>query len=303
MNTARRFNPTRRTGIIFQGVVLLVLLGLISFCYWYALQQYSRGLLFLFLIGGSLLLVPLVIAGYRLYALLTASYEIDRDRLSIRWGLRLEEIPLPEIEWIRPMDELGEELRRPILSAPGAYLGSVKSPNLGPIEFMASNWQDAVVVAAQKSIVVISPEKPGDFVRTFQNAAEMGSLESPEVHSSHPGALVSQVLKDRLSLGLLIGLTVTIVVLAIMDGLLVLGRQTISLGFAPNGSLLEPVPSSYLLLLPILGLIVFFGDTGMGLYFFTRRNLKLASYALWIAGIVTLLMLMLASLTFYFASG
>jgi Na+-driven multidrug efflux pump len=131
----------------------------------------------------------------------------------------------------------------------------------------------------------------------------MGSLESPEVHSSHPGALVSQVLKDRLSLGLLIGLTVTIVVLAIMDGLLVLGRQTISLGFAPNGSLLEPVPSSYLLLLPILGLIVFFGDTGMGLYFFTRRNLKLASYALWIAGIVTLLMLMLASLTFYFASG
>jgi len=44
--------------------------------------------------------------------------------LRLRWGLRAEDIPLPEIEWIRPASDLGFHLPKPFLSMPGALLGA-----------------------------------------------------------------------------------------------------------------------------------------------------------------------------------
>lgn len=303
MNGIRRFTPTKRRGSIVHGILLAVLAGLIAFLFWLAFQQNARGLLFLYLICGVILMVPFGMGGYRLYALLNANYSIDRDRLSIRWGLRVEEIPLPEIEWVRPLDELGESLSAPLLSMPGAYLGSVRSPNLGEIEFMASEMTNAVVVASERILVVVSPERPSEFIRAFQDAAEMGSLVPPESRSSHPGAYVFNVFKVRQALFLLIGLTVGAAALTFLDALLALGRDTISLGFAPNGSLLEPVPASYLLLLPVLGLITYVIDLAAGLYFFPRENKRLAAYAIWSAGILTMLLLIAASFILYFSAG
>lgn len=303
MNGTQRFLPNRRSGLIFHSVLLAVLAALIVFFIWLAFQQTARGLLFLYIICGVILLIPLILGAYRLYALLHASYEIDRDGLRIRWGLRVEDIPLPEIEWVRPAEELGETLARPLLATPGAYLGAVRSPNLGEVEFMASELQRAVVVASNRKVIVVSPEDPAGFIKAFQLAAEMGSLTPLDSTSTHPGAFVSQVLKDRLSLWLLIGLLVVTIALSALDSLLVLGRQTISLGFTPNGSLLEPAPASNLLLLPVLGLIVFFSDIVAGLYFFLRKNMRLASYALWIAGILCMVLLIAASLILYFAGG
>jgi regulator of extracellular matrix RemA (YlzA/DUF370 family) len=288
--------------MILHAILLTLLAGLTVFLFWLGFQQVSRGLLFLYLILGAILLIPLAIVGYRFYSLLRASYEIDRDQLSIRWGLRIEQIPLPEIEWVRPLDELGEILRTPLLSMPGAYLGTVKSPNLGEVEFMASNMNQAVVIASNRIVVVVSPEEPSGFVRAFQDAAEMGSLATPDARSSHPGVYVSQVFKDRLAMILLIALTLSTVALTVMNALLVLGRETISLGFAPNGSLLEPVPSSYLLLLPVLGLIIYFSDLAAGLFFFPRANKQLASYLVWAAGILSMVLLITASLILYFSA-
>jgi hypothetical protein len=263
-----------------------------------AFQQTSRGLLFLNLVVGAILLVPMALIAYRLYALIRASYEIDREKIRIHWGLRTEEIPLPEVEWVRPLDELGETLRSPLFSMPGAYLGSVKSPNLGEVEFMASEKSGAVVVAGEAIMVVISPENTSEFVRAFQDAAEMGSLTPPVALSAHPGAYVFQVSKDRLALGLLIGLTFATVALSILNALLVTGKTTLSMGFAADGSLLPPVPASYLLLLPVLGLIIYSSDVAAGLYFFPRGNKRYASYGLWGAGIVSILLLIAASLIF-----
>jgi len=302
MNAIRRFTPNKRRGTILHSVLLAFLAGVIGFLFWLAFQQAARGLLFLYLIIGVVLMVPFGVLGYRLYALLNASYTIDRDRLSIRWGLRVEEIPLPEIEWVRPLDELGEPLSAPLLSMPGAFLGSVRSANLGEVEFMASEMAAAVVVTSNRIIVVVSPEKPAELVRAFQDAAEMGSLITPEPRSSHPGAYVFNVFKDRPALMLLIGLTVSAAALTVLDALLVLGRETISLGFASNGSLLEPVPASYLLLLPVLGLIIYVIDLAAGLFFFPRSNKQLAAYAIWAAGILTTLLLIAASLILYFSA-
>ena len=295
---SRKFAPNRRRGLILHILLLVILTGCMVLAFFQAFQQASRGLLFLNLVVGALLLAPLALIAYRLYALLNASYEIDREKVRIHWGLRTEEIPLLEIEWVRPLDELGESLRSPFFSMPGAYLGSVKSPNLGEVEFMASEKSGALVVAGQAIVVVVSPENTSEFVRAFQDATEMGSLTPPVAFSAHPGAYVFQVSRDRLALGLLIGLTLVTVVLSVLNALLVTGKTTLSMGFAADGSLLPPVPASYLLLLPILGLIIYVSDVAAGLYFFPRGNKRYASYGLWGAGIISVLFLILASLIF-----
>ena len=303
MTETRRFIPYRRSGLIFHGLVGMVLTGLVVFLIWTAFQQPTRGLLFLFLVIGIVLLAPLGFTAYRLYALMHANYEIDRDGLRIHWGLRVEEIPLIEIEWARPVEELGEDLPAPVFSLPGAYLGSVHLPHLGEVEFAASGMQGLVVVASNRKVIAVSPEDSQGFIKAFQQAAEMGSLAPIDSYSTRPGRFIVQVLKDRWSLRLLAILVIAAIGLVVAGSLLALGRETISIGYAPNGLPLEAVPGSNLLLLPVLGLMVFALDIAGGLYFFPRKNLRLASYAIWGAGIVTMLLLIAASLIFFFTTG
>jgi hypothetical protein len=60
----------------------------------------------LYLLMGFLRSRPSPSFGYRAYALLRADYYIDRDSLAILWGLRVEDIPLTDIEWVRPASDL-----------------------------------------------------------------------------------------------------------------------------------------------------------------------------------------------------
>ena len=302
MNEIKRFIPFRRSGLVFQSLILAVLGGLTSFLIWFAFQQTTRGLLFLYLIFAFILLIPMGLTAYRLYALMHASYEIDRDGLRIHWGLRVEEIPLLEIEWVRPLEELGEALPGPFMAMPGAYLGAVRLPNLGEVEFAASGMRGLVIVASERKVIAVSPDDPAGFIKSFQLAAEMGSLTPIGSVSTHPGAFAIQVLKDKWSLITLASLLVATIVLVVLDSLLVLGKQTISLGFAPNGTPLEAVPASNLLLLPVLGLIVFTIDLAGGLFFFPRKNMKLAAYSLWVTGTLAMLLLITASLIIYFSA-
>ncbi len=296
----RRFVPYRRSGLIFHSLVLAVLSGLVIFLIWAAFHQTSRGLLFLYLIFGFIALAPTGFMAYRLYALMRAGYEIDRDGLSIRWGLRIEEIPLIEIEWVRPLSELGESLHAPFFALPGAYLGTVRLQHLGEVEFAASGMQGLLVVASNRKVIAVSPEDTSGFLRAFQQAAEMGSLSPIASYSAHPGSFVVRVLKDRWSLRLIISLLIATIALVIAGSLFALGRSTISLGFAANGLPLEPLPASNLLLLPVLGLMVFVADIAAGMFFFPRENMKTASYAIWSAGILTMLLLIVACIILFF---
>ena len=114
------FHPSRRYGLIFQGVVLLFLFAGGGLAFWSSLNQGSGANVIFYLVLSVLILLPTPLLMYRLYALLQASYALERDGLRIRWGLRGEDIPLPQIEWIRPADELGFPLRIPLTSSPGA---------------------------------------------------------------------------------------------------------------------------------------------------------------------------------------
>ncbi len=53
-----------------------------------------------FLLAGAL--VPWL--GYRMYALSRSAYILEREGIQIQWGLRLEDIPMTDVLWARPLE-------------------------------------------------------------------------------------------------------------------------------------------------------------------------------------------------------
>jgi Bacterial PH domain len=290
------FRPVWKNGLILHCILAGLLAGGGGFLIWLAFQQRIGGLVILCLFGALLLLALLPFIIYRAYGLFHASYVIEREGLSVRWGLRREDIPLTEIEWVRPAGELVVPLRLPSFSMPGAYLGESHHSDLGRVEFIASDLNSLVIVETSNQVLALSPEDPEDFVRTFQRTLEMGSITPISAFSSQPAEFIQNVFSYRLArISLITGLLLTLA-LAVVTSLLIPDKQIVSMGVTAQGLPLEPVPSNRLLLLPILGSLSLVLDIIVGLYFFRKEEQRTVSYFLWIAGMVTPLLLMVALL-------
>lgn len=294
MTESHEFFPPRTSGLFLHIVLFLAILtGIISLLV-LAFQFPAGGILILCLLGALILFSLLPFAAYRGYALMHASYSLERDGFRIRWGLRSEDIPLPEVVWVRPASELAEPLHFPRFSFPGAFLGEVKHRSIGKVEFMASSRRDLVLVATTEKTLAVSPEAQEDFVRKFQRMIEMGSLTPIQPHTAIPAAFLRQVMANRSARMLIpLNLVLTLILMAVTS-LIIPGRQSISLGFDSAGIPLEPVSTSRLLLLPIISVIFMLIDVITGLFFFRKMATRPIAYFVWWAGVVTSVLLIVS---------
>ena len=146
------FPPTKRYGLLLHGIILLVLGGVSGYGF-LNLIRVEVGLPFvIYLLMALLAFAPMPFFGYRAYALFKADYYIDRDSLAMLWGLRVEDIPLTDIEWVRPASDLTRPLVLPRLRLPGAVLGTRRHPDLGLVEFIASSTQNLILIATAKRV-------------------------------------------------------------------------------------------------------------------------------------------------------
>lgn len=284
---AGQFLPPRRRGLIFHLLSGVFLLTGSAGCLVVALQQQVGGTFVLLLLFSLVLFAPLPVIFYRGYALMNASYSLERDGLRIRWGLRGEDIPLPEIEWVRPASELGFNLPLPAFTWPGALLGTRAIAELGPVEFLASETSTLLLVAAANKVYAISPENMRAFVRTFQRTIELGSLVPLKAYSTRPAAFARRVWDDRPARVFLIAGLVLTLVLLVQVSLLIPGRSAVSLGFDMQGQPLPPGPSEQLLLLPVLGIFAYVANLVAGIFFYRREEDRPAAFLLWIASAFT----------------
>ncbi len=286
------FLPPRRTGLILNITAAIVLSGASFVSFVFAFGQ-DVGILFgVLLMLGVVLLVPVPLAGYRSYALISASYRLERDGLRLRWGLRAEDIPLAEVEWVRRTTDLAYDLPLPPLSIPGAILGIRSTEELGPMEFMASDDQRLVLIATRQKVFIISPADPDGFIRSFQSGLELGSLVPFAPFSTRPAAYLAKVWSDRVMRWLvLVGLGLNSA-LFFMVAVIVPNIPSLPMGFLPSGLPADPGPSSQLMLLPVLGGLTFTADLIAGLFFYRRRDQRPVAYLFWSAGIFTPLLLM-----------
>jgi hypothetical protein len=248
------------------------------------------------LLDALLALVPLPLFIYRAYALMRADYILDRDSLELRWGLRDEDIPLTDIEWLRPATDLSTPLGLPWLPLPGAVLGLRRHPDLGVVEFLAADPRNLLLVATSKRVYAISPTNAVRFAQTFARTIEMGSLLPAEAKSVYPSFIFSRAWGNPLARFLwLAGLFMNIG-LAVWVILTIPTLNQVTLGFASSGAALPPSPSSQLILLPIISSFLFLVGLFAGMYFYRWETHRVLALVLWTSSALSALSFLLAVL-------
>ncbi|HEY9075420.1 MAG TPA: PH domain-containing protein [Anaerolineaceae bacterium] len=300
MNT---FHPPLRRGLITHLIIIGILLAASGGCLWAGLGVSAQGneertnLQFVaFLLASLLFFAPLPWVFYRLYALLQASYTLERDGLRIHWGLRSEDIPLPEIEWVRPASDLTFDLPVPLFSWYGALRGTINVEGLGPVEFLGAEMNQLLLVATPRKIYAISPANPKDFLKAFRRVFELGSLTPFSSFSAAPSAFLLRVWSDKNARWLFLaglGLALFLAGGVLGFSLLVPNAQVV---LTPSARVLEPVPANRLLLLPVLGGFLFIVDLAVGTFFYRRLDQRPLAYLLWGGNLVTLTLLIAAAI-------
>lgn len=290
------FPPSKRFGLIVHGILLLALAcasgwGFIN------LTRAQVGPSFVtYLLVALLSFAPIPFFAYRAYALYKADYYIDRDSLAVLWGLRVEDIPLTDIEWMRPAGDLSHPLALPRFRYPGAVLGTRRHADLGLVEFIASDTRNIILIATSKRVIAISPRDAGALVRTFARATELGSLTPAEPVSVYPSFIITQAWENSAvrflwTTGFLLNLG-----LIVWVGILIPSLGRIPFGFDAFGAPNNPTSSGQLILLPLLSGLLFIAGMVAGLYFYRWERTRPLSVIVWGSSALSALLFLMAVL-------
>lgn len=296
MNQPIEFNPPRRRGLMTH-LILMAALGGIAVLGVLQLSRAAVGLTFiLYLLLVIAACAPLPFLAYRLYALMRAGYTLTRDNLSLHWGLRVETLPLSDVEWVRPAGDLTEPLNLPAVRLPGGVLGTRRHPDLGPVEFLASEPERLLLIATARRVFAISPEDPAGFTANFQRFIELGSLAPASSRSEYPSFIVAQAWERPLARYLWLSSVFLNIGLAVWSGLLAPALERVPLGFDPQGLPLGIVPGVQLMILPLISVGASLAGWLFGLYFYRDPKQHVLAFALWIASALTPLLFLIALL-------
>lgn len=289
------FPPLKRRGLLLHAILLTILLVVSGWGFW-NLSSADVGLSFvLYLLVGLVFFAPIPVLGYRAYALARAVYILDRDSLELRWGLRDEDIPLTDIEWVRPAGDLSRPLLTPPLPMPGAVLGLRRHPDLGVVEFIASERNHLLLVATAKRVFAISPERAAEFAQTFAHATEMGSLTPSESKSVFPSFVVTQAWESGLARYLWLTALFLNLGLFVWVSLVIPSFPRVALGFNPDRTP-SAVPSVQLIIVPLASIFLALIGWIAGLYFYRWEKQRLLSFIVWTSGTLTSLFFLVAVL-------
>jgi hypothetical protein len=290
------FPPPKQRGLIVHSLIILVLAS-IAMAGFITLSDAEVGPQFLTALLVSLFaFAPIPFFLYRAYSLSRADYYMDRDSLTLSWGLRVEKIPLNDIEWMRPADDLANPLALPPLPLPGGLLGTRRHPDLVAVEFLASDAKKLLLVATSKRTFVISPADPAGLTKTFARATELGSLSPVEARSVYPSFVVTQAWNSGLARYLWLSALFLNIGLFIWASLIIPSTPRVALGPQFIGGELESVPSSQLIIFPVASLLLAVIGWIAGLYFYRWERERVLSFIVWGSSTLSSLLFLLAVL-------
>jgi hypothetical protein len=290
------FPPAKQLGLLLHAILILLLAG-VSVWGFANLTDAQVGPMFVtYLLVGVLAFAPVPFLGYRAYALFKADYYIDRDSLAILWGLRVEDIPLTDIEWVRPATDLTNPLSLPRIRLPGAVLGTRRHSDLGAVEFIASSAKNLILIATSKHVFAISPRDAAALVRTFARATELGSLTPTEAKSVYPSFVITQAWESPIARFL--WMTGFLLNLGLVGwvGFLIPSLPQVPFGFDAFGIPNETVPSVRLILLPLLSGLLFITGLLAGLYLYRWDRERPLAFIIWLSSTLSALLFLLAVL-------
>jgi len=276
-------------------VLLLTILVIVGGWGFLRLSQTSMGLIFMAYLAVALLtFIPVPILIYRLYSLSRANYHLGRDTLAIRWGLRVEDIPLSDIEWVRAAEDLTHPLRLPFLALQGAIIGLRRHADLGLVEFIASERKNMLLVATARRVFAISPADARGFVHAFARATELGSLSPSEARSIYPTFVVARAWDSGLARFLwLVAISLNIGLMAWVS-IIIPATPEVALGLNAGRGIIETVPSVQLIVLPLASTALTVIGWVAGLSFYRWEKQRPLAFVVWVSGALSSLAFLVA---------
>ena len=298
MNNTRvgHFPPSKQYGLILHGTILLVLGGIAGVGFVNLARSQVGPYFVIYFLMALLAFAPMPFFGYRAYALYKADYYIDRDSLAMMWGLRVEDIPLTDIEWVRPASDLTRPLVLPRFRVPGSILGTRRHPDLGLVEFIASSSKNLILIATAKRVFAISPKDAAALVRTFARATELGSLRPAEPKSVYPSFIVTQAWESPIARFLWMSGFLLNLGLVIWVGILIPSLSQVPFGFDAFGAPQYVESPVRLILLPLVSASLFTAGLTAGLYFYRWEKTQPLSFIIWISSTICALFFLVAVL-------
>ncbi len=290
------FPPARQRGRTLHLVLIILFTAVVAGLVYLIARQPFGPLFMVFVLLAVLAFLPIPFLAYRFYALSRANYNLNRDRLKISWGLREEQIPVADVEWVRPLKSMAQHIPMPFFHLPGSVIGVRHHPDLGPIEFLASDGRSLLLVATSWKIFAISPEDPALFLQDIQHAIEMGSLNPALPKSVFPSFVVANAWDSLAARYLWLAGFFTNIGLLAWVGLMAPSLRNISLGFLPSGAARPPSAGITLVLLPIISISLFLFGWLTGLMIYRRKDYRPMAYILWVSGVVSSLLFLVAVL-------
>jgi hypothetical protein len=302
------FYPSRRLGLALHAITMLGFSALGVYGLWRASQAQIGPSFLLSLLPAILMIATVPRLAYQFYALWTGSYIVRRDGIRLRWGLRIQQIPIDEVEWVHTWEDLIKPLPLPVLRLPGAVTGVRHIPaaqsagEASEVEYLASRSRGMILIGTARRIYAISPAEPEEFLYAYQRQTELGSITPLPAQSSYPRFLVSDVWNSRPARYLILAGALMGLALLAWISLSIPTRSQTALGFRPDGSPGDLVSAVQLLLLPVLNGLIWVVDLVVGLFFFRRPATKALAYVLWGSSAVVSALFLLGAF-FVLASG
>lgn len=291
-----QFPPPKQRGLIIHSLILIVL-ALASAWGFINLSRAEVGPAFvLYLLVAMAAFLPFPFFVYRTYSLSRANYQLGRDHLAIRWGLRVEDIPLSDIEWVRPVIDLTHPLLLPWLRLPGAILGLRRHTDLGLVEFIASESKNMLLVATSRRVFAISPADAPAFVQTFARAVELGSLTPSEARSVYPTFIVARAWDSSLARYLWLSALFLNLGLLVWVSILIPNMPQVALGVNSVSGLAEAVPSTQLILISLASALLSVSGWLAGLSFYRWEKQRPLAFVVWISSALSSLAFLMAVL-------
>lgn len=224
-------------------------------------------------------LIGIVLLGSALLGLMRAQYLVDRNSLLLRWGRRVERIPIVDIEWVRTFDSLGLEMHVPRFYQLGIVRGIINQRELGTVEFLSDTVAQSIFIATQNRVYVVSPTEMDAFLTRIREAMESGSLMPTQALSVDQATVLEGIWQRPIGRLLLTALLVcNLALLAIVqltvstpNGVLAFQQQTVITVVSLN-------------LMPYLSIAFGLLDLGLGIFFYQVRKQPQIAFVLWASG-------------------
>jgi uncharacterized integral membrane protein len=247
----------------------------------------NEGFRILGYILAILFAIPAIFFIFQIIRIARSRYAINRDGLTIYWGFQTMVIPIQEIEWIRPYDQMGYAVPFPALGKIGILSGHIFYQDLGDILFFATSYENAFLIGTSREVLFLSPMDAQQFQKGIQEAVYSGSITPLERKSIQMESPVNTVRANpALYIPLVVGIFLALL-LFVLFGFIVNTHDTMQVGLIFFES------TANVVIIPILAVII----NGLNAFFAPRmaKNETLKPYGILLAftGLLTSLFLII----------